>query len=432
MLNVDTLDLFLLNNPTLLQNITISPGISDHDIVSAEVYIKPQYSVQKPRMMHVYKRADWEGLDEYMLDFRRSFMEDHESKSLNQLWLGFKTALQSGIDKYVPSKAIRSKSSLPWITQDIRRCMHKRDSLYQKYKQHRRLKDRLEFLDARHLVKQKLKQAHDRYILEILGLCEQDEQQPEQPGKTSYCSKKLFSLLKNAKKDSQGVAPLSHDGILHTENTEKADILNAQFQSVFTPRTPLRLSQLAQMVVQDQIDEGVISPASVPEQNVSSFSAMSDIYVSENGILKLLKDLNPHKAAGPDELKPLVLQRLRETLAPMIQVIFQRSLTMGQVPRDWNDANVCPLFKKGDSSLASNYRPISLTCILCKCLEHIVASNLVSHLDSRNILFDLQHGFRAKRSCETQLTMLVEDLAREAISGGQTDLVLLDFSKAFD
>ena len=98
----------------------------------------------------------------------------------------------------------------------------------------------------------------------------------------------------------------------------------------------------------------------------------------------------------------------------------------------WNDANVCPLFKKGDKTIASNYRPISLTCILCKVLEYIVASNLVTHLDSHNLLYDLQHGFRAKRSCETQLVMLVEDMSRNAMQGRQTDLILLDFSKAFD
>ena len=89
-------------------------------------------------------------------------------------------------------------------------------------------------------------------------------------------------------------------------------------------------------------------------------------------------------------------------------------------------------FKKGDESLAANYRPISFTCILCKVLEHILASNIVKHLDGQGILYDLQHGFREKRSCETQLIMLIEDLARSASVGKQTDIILLDFSKAFD
>ena len=146
----------------------------------------------------------------------------------------------------------------------------------------------------------------------------------------------------------------------------------------------------------------------------------------------MLKDLNPHKAAGSDELKPLVLKEVREVIAPMLRVIFQRSIKAGRVPRDWNDANVCPLFKKGDKSAASNYRPISLTCILCKVLEHIDASNLVTHLDSHQLLYELQHGFRSKRSCETQMVMLMEDMSLNATAGQQNDLIMLDFSKAFD
>ena len=72
------------------------------------------------------------------------------------------------------------------------------------------------------------------------------------------------------------------------------------------------------------------------------------------------------------------------------------------------------------------------TCILCKTMEHIIASNLCKHLNLNNILYDLQHGFREKRSCETQLIQLVEDLARNLTSGKQSDLIQLDFSKAFD
>ena len=64
-------------------------------------------------------------------------------------------------------------------------------------------------------------------------------------------------------------------------------------------------------------------------------------------------------------------------------------------------------------------------------LEHIVASNVVKHMDSNNLMYDLQHGFRERRSCETKLAMLVEDLTRKAGQGKQTDLILLDFSKAF-
>ena len=130
--------------------------------------------------------------------------------------------------------------------------------------------------------------------------------------------------------------------------------------------------------------------------------------------------------------KPVVLKQLKIEIAPVICLLFEKTLQTGQLPSDWKKAQVCPLFKKGDKTEPSNYMPISLTCILCKVMEHIIASNLSTHLNKHNILYELQHGFREKRSCETQLIQLVEDLGRQLSLGKQSDLILLDFSKAFD
>ena len=142
---------------------------------------------------------------------------------------------------------------------------------------------------------------------------------------------------------------------------------------------------------------------------------MPDICINLNGITKLLSNLRPDKAAGLDEIRPIVLKELGSEIATIIQLIFERSLATGEVPSDWTKANVSPIFKKGDKSDPANYRPISLTCVLCKVMEHIIASNLTKHLNKHNILYDLQHGFRQKRSCETQLIQLVEDLGRQLI-----------------
>ena len=142
--------------------------------------------------------------------------------------------------------------------------------------------------------------------------------------------------------------------------------------------------------------------------------------------------MKPDKAPGPDKIRPLLLQKLSLEIVPILQVIFSKSLAEGSLPSEWRKANVSPIFKKGDKSSPSNYLPMSLTCILCKIFEYIVASNLVKHLNGNQILYDLQHGFRLKRSCETQLTMLIRDLHKNLKDDKQTDDKLLDFSKAFD
>ena len=77
---------------------------------------------------------------------------------------------------------------------------------------------------------------------------------------------------------------------------------------------------------------------------------MPEIQTSVKGIEKLLKSLNPHKAAGPDQLKPIVLQTLHAELAPILQVIFHKSLDSGKLPHIWKEANVSPIFEKGEES----------------------------------------------------------------------------------
>ena len=159
---------------------------------------------------------------------------------------------------------------------------------------------------------------------------------------------------------------------------------------------------------------------------------MPNITISENGIQKLLANLNPRKAAGPDKLPCRLLKELAVELAPALTILYNKSIHTGNIPQVWKHAIVQPVFKKGDRGLASNYRPISLTCVCCKFLEHVVRSSITKDLESNNIITDAQHGFRKKRSCETQLILTAQDLAAELDNSGQTDAILLDFSKAFD
>lgn len=150
------------------------------------------------------------------------------------------------------------------------------------------------------------------------------------------------------------------------------------------------------------------------------------------GVIKLLRRLNPRKACGPDLLPARILKELADEIAPLLTTIFQVSFRDGQVPKDWKMANVTAIFKKGDKYKASNYRPVSLTSLCCKIQEHIITSNIPKHLEDHNILTDCQHGFRARRSCETQLLTLAQELISGLDKRHQHDLIILDFSKAFD
>ena len=159
---------------------------------------------------------------------------------------------------------------------------------------------------------------------------------------------------------------------------------------------------------------------------------MPNIIITENGINKLLQNINIHKASGPDNIHGRILKECTTQIAPILTTLFSLSLKTGKIPDDWRYASVCPAFRKGDKNNPINYRPISLTCIICKLLEHVVTSSIMKHLEYNNILYDLQHGFRSSRSCETQQVSFIQDLAKSSDKNIQTDLIIMDFAKAFD
>ena len=192
-------------------------------------------------------------------------------------------------------------------------------------------------------------------------------------------------------------------------NLEKAEEFNGQFTDVFNKNEHTQVPFLDR-----------------------SAPFMNDIVISKEGVIKLLKGLNPSKALGPDELHPRILKELATDLGPVFAHLFQQSMDTGEIPKEWSLANICPLFKKSDRSLACNYRQVSLTCVPCKLLEHIVCSNIMAHLDEYKLLSDRQHAFRKGHSCDTQLTTVINDWAKILDNRGQVDMFILDFEKAFD
>ena len=159
---------------------------------------------------------------------------------------------------------------------------------------------------------------------------------------------------------------------------------------------------------------------------------MDTIQFTQPGIEILLKNIDQTKATGPHELPARILKETAREIAGVLSVIFQQSYEEGTVPSDWLTARISAIYKKGDKANPSNYRPVSLTCITCNIMEHIVCSQIGRHLDHNNILHPNQHGFRKGLSCETQLVDTIHELAYSINQKTQTDVILLDFSKAFD
>ena len=137
---------------------------------------------------------------------------------------------------------------------------------------------------------------------------------------------------------------------------------------------------------------------------------MAPIEIHTDGVLHLLLNLKASIQSCPDKIPCRLLKELAYQIAPALTLLYRASINQGAVPSDWKMANIVPIFKKGNKSSPSNYRPISLTSICCKILEHIIYSGISHHLEEHNVIRNEQHGFRSGRLCETQLLITIMTL----------------------
>ena len=173
-------------------------GISDHEISISNISAKPKMSRQKPRSVPLYRKIDWDSFRTFMASKSSEILCSFQESTVEEIWNALKTALDSGIQKFIPIKKLSSKRSLPWITQEIRRLMRKRDKLYHKQKSGSN-KDRCHFKQ----VKRKIITAHEHYLADILGVGSGDGDE-----NSGFSSKKRFNLLKNSRQDNQGISTL--------------------------------------------------------------------------------------------------------------------------------------------------------------------------------------------------------------------------------
>ena len=147
---------------------------------------------------------------------------------------------------------------------------------------------------------------------------------------------------------------------------------------------------------------------------------------------RILRDTDTNTAMGPDNIHPMVLKTCAQQLAYPLHTIFTRSLLEGEVPMAWKKSLAVPIFKKGSRYDPLNYRPVSVTSVPCKLMEKIIVENMQNYLESNLVLSHHQFGFRPGRSTMEQLLLVYEEAAACVDKGDVMDVVVLDFSKAFD
>ena len=300
---MNILDL-ILTLPGQFQDGHCPDKLSDYNIVSGtlKIFIPP---IKKPRRkVYLYQIGDYESMRKDTLEFaKEKYFNGHSDNLLTSF-------IQDSADKHIPSKTIRSVSSIPWITPEIRRKIRRRNKTHAKAKKTGSSKLRSKFETLRREIKADVRKQHDLYVNNLVGDVKANPRD-------------LYRYSNSQKKDTQDIPPLKREngkGVAHSD-FENAEEFNGQFTDVFNKNEHTQVPLLNRSV-----------------------TFMNDIAISKDEVIKLLKGLNPSKALGPDELHPRVLKELATELGPVFANLFQQSMDTGKIPKEWSLA----IFKKSD------------------------------------------------------------------------------------
>ena len=232
--------------------------------------------------------------------------------------------------------------------------------------------------------------------------------------------KYFFRFAKKSSICKTDIGPLRNiqTNCLTDDKHEMCKLLLDHFDSVFTTPDPTKI---------------VLDPNSFfTNPTVSDTSCLTDINFSESVIIDAIRELSPNSAAGPDGIPSSLLINCASEIAPLLRTLFTASFLKGYIPPSFKRAAIVPIFKSGDKCLPGNYRPISLTSVICKVYERIIRKQVFSFLCDKNCLNDTQHGFRSGRSCLSALLDVYDDVMHMLNGDSIVDMVYLDFAKAFD
>ena len=193
-----------------------------------------------------------------------------------------------------------------------------------------------------------------------------------------------------------------------------AEDLNGYFSSVFTKE------DISSLPVADATFQGAKS------------DYLGLLVVTPELVAKKILAMKDNKSPGVDGTPPKLLMETVEQISIPLARVFNLSLKEGVVPFEWKEANIIPLFKKGSRNKSENYRPVSLTSVICKLLERLIKDHMVDFLVKHKLLNSSQHGFLKARSCLTNMLCFLEEITKWIDVGSPVDIIYSDFQKAFD
>ena len=403
------LDVVITNNPQALSNINTNsahpPQRSDHHLItfnyvfSALTPTETSNTKRNTKRLWLYSKANTPRL----LDFVSSRITTLTitpllQSTINTLWSFITNILKEAQLKFIPSVTTHHQQP-KWFNSEIRHklnCLHTTRRHFKMHPtpfRHQKLQQEETNLQ---LQMESAKLAYERKL--VLNLSSRNSQQ-------------LYSYLhelSSTNANPTSVYPLN-SSTPTTNDLQTAEAFNQYFHSVFS--------------TSDYVLPSIDKLPTPPQQ-------IHTLEVQPHDVCSVIDSLRINKSYGCDDISPDLIKLCAEPLLSVLTQLFSQCLVHSSIPNTWKIHKIIPIYKKGDRSQVTNYRPISLLCTTSIILEKIIYRKILDHI--RTHISARQFGFLANRSCLLNLLESYSKVSSSLDRLSTTHAIYLDFSKAFD
>ena len=397
----NVLDTVLSSQKEFVDNVKICEplGCSDHNQIHFIIKVKGERN-RKIRYRKIFHKGRYKDMREYLakIDWNNTL----KNKTATECWNILKSEIDCVVDKFVPLKKQGKRSKKKHLSKEAIRKIKYKQMMWKTYRHTGSEEDYSIYKEALNQATAEIRNSKRSYEQKIAFNIKHD-------------SKSFYAYVRSKQKVQDKVGPLEgSDGNIITEGFLMAENLNEYFSSVFTR------------------EDISILPVLETKFKGREFDYLGQLIVTPTMVAMKIRDMKDNKSPGVDGIPPKLLLEIVEQISIPLATVFNLSLEEGIVPLEWKEANIIPLFKKGSRNKSENYRPVSLTSVICKLLERLIKDHLVDFLVKNKLINPSQHGFLKARSCLTNMLCFLEDVTKWLDEGSPVDIIYLDFKKAFD
>jgi hypothetical protein len=413
--NPSLLDVIITNRTkTLSGHLNTNIGLSDcHNLICTAT---KQNLYEMPEEMITYRSYKSFDEDNFLLDIQQIPVQQITPSEVDVFLSEYMTHVKTIINKHAPlkTKYIRGKKAA-YMNDKLRKAINVKAMLYRKYIRCPNQSTLEAYKVQRNKVTQLKRSSIKKYFKSKCDVSEQNN-------KSFWDTVKPF--FKNQSSTSNKIHLLENGEII-SEPEKLCSIFNDFFINIANDiSTNGQNSNIS--------DNNYSNHESVKtiKELMNTHQGFNFSIVSSNDVHRKLKNLNPKKSCGYDQIPSKLLKIAAYPISRHITPIINESIKSSHFPTPLKYADVSPVFKKSDNLLKENFRPISVLTVLSKIFEGIMADQLKHYF--KDILSDWLSAYRSGYSCNNVLVSFVE-LIRESLDKNEhVGCILMDLSKAFD